>query len=129
MFVISVAAALVAITVVVLAFLAIPTLVEAKKTAIAAREFISRTDSELQPALQELRVVIGDLKALTSEAAEHSDDVKTCMEAIGNTGRNLNTINSMVGTVAGAVSTSSLWWTGAKVAGKYLMERARKRRE
>lgn len=129
MILISIAAAVVAITFVVFALFTIPTFIEARKTAIAARDFISRTDSELQPALKELRIVIGDLKTLTSEAAEQAGEVKMCIEAIGDTGRHLKTINSIVGTVAGAVSGSSLWWTGAKVAGKFMIERATKRRD
>ena len=128
MIVISIAAALVAITFIVFAFFAIPAFIEAKRTAIAGRDFLSRTDNELQPALRELRVDVSDLKTLTSQAAEQAGEVRICMEAIGDTGRHLRTINSMVGTVAGAVSTSSLWWTGAKVAGRFIIERVNKRR-
>jgi len=50
------------------------------------------------------------------------------MEELGNAGRNLRTINNVVGTVAGVLGGSTLWVTGAKVAGKYLIERISRKR-
>ncbi|MCM2356897.1 MAG: DUF948 domain-containing protein [Geobacteraceae bacterium] len=127
MVVISIAVSVVAITFVVLAFFAIPAFIEARRTAVAAREFLSRTDMELQPALKDLRLLIDDLKLMAADAAEKTGEVQLFMEALGDTGRNLRIINSVVGAVAGALSTSSLWLTGAKVAGKFIMDRVTKK--
>ena len=125
--VISIAVVVVAITLVVLAVFMIPTFIEARKTAVAAREFLTRTDRELQPVLHELRTVINDLKEITSNVAENSGDLKLFMGALGDTGRYIRTINTVVGSVAGAVSTSSLWLSGARVAGKFLYDKISKK--
>jgi hypothetical protein len=66
---------------------------------------------------------------MTAEAAEKTGDMKLFMEALGDTGRNLRTINTVVGAVAGVLSTSSLWITGAKAAGKLILARFSKKGE
>jgi hypothetical protein len=45
------------------------------------------------------------------------------MTALGETGSNLSTINRSLGAVTNVISTTSIWATGAKVAGKYMIER------
>lgn len=125
--VISVAVAVLAITFVVLALFAIPTFIEARKTAVAAREFLSRTDMELQPVLKDLREIVDDLKAMTAEASEKAGNVTLFMEALGETGHNLRIINSVMGTIAGVMSSSSLWITGTKAAGKFILNRILKK--
>jgi len=125
--VISISGAIVAATFLILAVFAIPAFIEARKTAIAAREFLARTDMELQPALRDLRLIIDDLKFVVAEASEKTGDIKLFMEALGDTGRNLRTINSVAGTVAGFLSSSALWVTGAKVAGKFILNRVSKK--
>jgi uncharacterized protein YoxC len=127
MVVITISVAVVAITFLVLAVFAIPAFIEARKTAVAAREFLARTDMELQPALRDLRLIIDDLKFVVAEASEKTGNVKLFMDALGDTGRNLRVINSVVGTVAGTLSTSSLWITGAKAASKFIFNRVSKK--
>ena len=51
------------------------------------------------------------------------------MSALGETGGNLHTINRAVGVVSNVVNTSSALTTGAKVAGKYLLEQYLKKKE
>ncbi len=123
MTIISLAAAVVAITMVVLAAVLIPAVIEIRKTAEATRDFISRTDAELKPILSELRATLVDLKALTGGIAENVDELKTFMGAVGETGRGLKTIGTIVGSVSGLLASSSLWLSGAKVAGKFLVEK------
>ena len=127
MTIISLAAAIVAITMVVLAAVLIPAVIEIRKTAEATRDFISRTDADLKPILTELRSTLADLKALTGGVAENIDDLKTFMGAVGETGRGLKTIGTVVGSVSGVLASSSLWLSGAKVAGRYLMEKFAKK--
>jgi len=129
MVVISISVAIVAATFLILAVFAIPAFIEARKTAIAAREFLARTDMELQPALRDLRLIIDDLKFVVAEASEKTGDIKLFMEALGDTGRNLRVINSIAGPVAGALSTSSLWMTGARAAGRLILNRFSKKGE
>ncbi len=125
--VISISVAIVAATFLILAVFAIPAFIEARRTAVAAREFLARTDMELQPALRDLRLIIDDMKFVVAEASEKTGDIKLFMEALGDTGRNLRTINSVAGTVAGFLSSSALWVTGAKVAGKFILNRVSKK--
>jgi len=127
---IDLAAVLVAITLVVLAAFLIPAFIEIRKTAASLREFITCADSELKPVLHELHQTITELKIITEVAASKSEDMKTFMEALGDTGRNLRTINHVVGSVAGVLATSSAWVVGARAAGKLILERlSRKRKE
>lgn len=127
MAVISIAVVIMAITFVILAAFTISTFIEARKTAIAAREFLTNTSNELQPVLKDLRGIITDLQVIADAAAENTGDIKLFTEALGDTGRYLKTINSVVGGVAGVLSASSLWITGAKVASKFILDRVSKK--
>jgi Bacterial protein of unknown function (DUF948) len=124
MVLITIAVAIVTLTFLILTVFAIPAFIEARKTAVAAREFLARTDMELQPALRDLRLIIDDLKA-----SEKTGGIKTFMEALGDTGRNLRAINNVVGAVAGVLSTSALWMTGARAAGRLIINRFSKKGE
>jgi len=127
---IDLAAILVAITLVVLAAFLIPAFIEIRKTAASLRDFITCADSELKPVLHELHQTITELKIIAEVAASKSEDMKTFMEALGDTGRNLRTINHVVGSVAGVLASSSAWVVGARAAGKLIFERlSRKRKE
>lgn len=126
---IDLAAILVAITLVVLAAFLIPAFIEIRKTAASLRDFITCADSELKPVLHELHQTITELKIIAEVAASKSEDMKTFMEALGDTGRNLRTINHVVGSVAGVLASSSAWVVGARVAGKFILERLSKRKE
>jgi uncharacterized protein YoxC len=126
---IDLAAVVVAITLAVLAAFLIPTFIEIRKSAASLREFIVSADSELKPVLHELHQTITELKIIAEVAASKSEDMKTFMEALGDTGRNLRTINHVVGSVAGVLATSSAWVVGARVAGKFILERLSKKRK
>lgn len=127
--VIGVAVLVMAATMVVLAAFMIPAFIEIRKTAAAVREFVAGTESELKPVLHELHKTLNELKSITEGAATKTEDVKLFMEALGDTGRNLRTINHVVGAVAGVLASSSAWMTGARVAGKFILDRlATKRR-
>jgi uncharacterized protein YoxC len=126
---IGLAAVVVAITLVVLAAFTIPAIIEIRKTTASLREFITCADSELKPVLHELHQTIAELKIIAEVAASKSEDMKTFMEALGDTGRNLRTINHVVGSVAGVLATSSAWVVGARAAGKLILERLSKKRK
>jgi uncharacterized protein YoxC len=126
---ISLAAVLVAITLVVLAAYLIPAFIEIRKTAATLREFIACTDSELKPVLHELHQTITELKIITEVVATKTEDVKSIMEALGDTGRNLRTINHVVGAVAGVLVSTSAWGVGAKAAGKLILERLSRKKK
>jgi uncharacterized protein YoxC len=126
--IVGISAAVAAITLVVLAGFMIPAFVEIRKTAAATREFITQTETELKPALKELHETLAGLRVLTEGAADKVEDVHSFMEALGDTGRNLRTINNIVGAVAGVMASSSIWLTGAKVAGKFIVDRFSKKR-
>src|SRR6266702_613024 len=107
MTIISLAAMVVAITMVVLAAFLIPAFIELRKAAAASREFIVRTDAKLQPILDELRETLAELRVITTGVAENADDLKCFMGAIGETGRGLHTISAVVGGAASALTASS----------------------
>jgi uncharacterized protein YoxC len=117
-----------ALALVVLVAFMIPTLIEIRKAAADLRGFVSQTGGELKPVLIELERTLTELRTVTAGIAEKREDVQTFMEAVGDTGRNLRTINAVVGSVAQAAATSSIWLTGARAAGKFLTQRIITRR-
>ena len=124
---INVAALVVALAVVALVVALIPLVRELKAAAVAVRELAVKVDTEIQPTIKELHDVLADLNIITAGAAEKVEDVQCFMSAVGETGRGLRTISSVVGGVAGALSKSSLWLTGAKVAGSFMLDRLTKK--
>lgn len=126
---ISLAVVIVAITMVVLAAFMIPAFIEIRKTAAAIREAATRTENELVPVLHEMHKTLDELKSFAEGIATSAEDVKSFMEALGDTGRNLRTINNVVGSVAGVLASSSAWAIGAKVAGKFILDRLSKKRK
>jgi len=128
MIIINIAAIVVAIAVVALVISLIPLIKELKTTAVAVREIAGRMETNIQPTMKELHDALTDLNVLTNGAAEKVEDIQCFMAAVGETGRGLKTISSVVSGAAGAVAKSSLWLTGAKVAGSYMLERITKKR-
>jgi len=125
---INIAAVVVAAAVVVLVIFLIPLIRELKATAISLRETASRIENDILPTVKELHEVLAEVSVITEGAAEGMESVKTLMSAVGETGKGLHAIGSVVSNAAGTLSRSTLWLTGAKVAGKYLMERLTKKR-
>lgn len=112
----------------VLVLVLVPTLLTIKRTAASVGSLADMVHSELKPTIQELTGVLAELKTVGEGVAEHTDDVKCFMSALGETGTNLSTINRSVGVITGALNTTSMWATGAKVAGKYVFDRYLKKR-
>ncbi len=128
MVLLNIAALLVAVAVVVLVITLIPLIRELKATSIALRDFVVKVESDIIPAINELHAVLADLNVLTAGAAEKVEDVQCFMSAVGETGRGLCTISTFVTSTAVALSKSTLWLTGAKVAGSYMLEKLSKKR-
>ncbi len=126
---INLAVVVVAITMVVLAAFMIPAFIEIRRTAITLRQTSERAESEFKPVLHELHKTLSELKAIVEGVASKTEDVKCLMEALGDTGRNLRTINHVVGAVAGVLASSSAWMVGAKAAGRVILERLLKKRK
>lgn len=126
--IISIAAAVIAGTMLLLVVFLIPAILEIRRTATATREFIATIETDIKPVLTDLQVAIADLKVVTEGISGKVGEVESFMDAVGDTGRNLRTINSIVGTVSGVLSGSSVWMTGVKVASSYLMDRILKKK-
>lgn len=126
---IGLAAAVVAVTLAVLAAFMIPAIIEIRKTTASLRGFITSADSELKPLLNELHKTISEVKFIAEGIASRTEDVTCFMEAVGDTSRNLRKINSVVGTVADVLATSSAWAVGAKAAGRFILESLSKKRK
>jgi uncharacterized protein YoxC len=107
----------------ILVLILIPTILTIKRSAASVGELAVMAQSELKPVLQELAGTLAELKSVGSGMAEYNDDVKRFMSELGEAGANLHTINRTVGVVTGVLNTTSVWATGAKVAGKYMVER------
>jgi uncharacterized protein YoxC len=126
---IGLAVIIMAIAVVAVTVVLIPALIELRKTVVTTREFIERTETELKPLISEIHETVADLKNLTATVSAGSENLKELFEVAGDTGRGLRTISSIVNGVSGVVSSSSLWLTGAKVAGTFILERLKNRKQ
>ncbi len=119
---------IIAIAICILVLTLVPTLLTIKRTAASVGELSDMVKGELRPTLRELTGILAELKTVGGGVAEHTDDVKRFMSALGETGGNIHTINRAVNVVSSVVNTSSAWTTGAKVAGKYLLDQYLKKR-
>jgi uncharacterized protein YoxC len=124
---IAVAAVVITITFIVLVAFLIPALIEIRKTALSLRIYVTDVDSQIQPILKELRELTANLRVFTDAVASRSDEVKSFMASLGDTGRNISKINVVVGEVTGLLCRSSLWLTGLKAAGQYAVGRILKK--
>ena len=112
----------------ILVLILIPAILSIKRTVESIGAFSDMIQKELKPTIQELTGVLAELKTVGGGMAEHTDDVRRFMTALGETGTNLSTINRSVGAVTNVLSTTSVWATGARVAGKYIIDRYLKKR-
>lgn len=118
----------IAVAICILVLTMIPALIAIKRTAASVGQLSNMVQNELKPTLQELTGLLAELKNVGGGIAEHTDDVKLFMSALGETGNNLSKINRTVGVVTDIISTTSAWATGARVAGKYVLEQYLKKR-
>ncbi len=128
MVVIGISVTVMALTMVVLACFMIPAFIEIRKTAVSSREFLACVEKDIKPVLHNLQETLNDLKIITEEASSKIEDVGLFMEELGNAGRTMRTINTVVGGVTGLMAKSSVWMTGAKVAGKLVVDNIIKKR-
>ena len=119
---------IVAVAFCILVMTLIPTILSVKRTAESVASLSDMLQKELKPTIQELTSVLTELKTVGGGIAEHTDDVKEFMSALGETGNNLHTINRSVSVVTSALNATTVWISGAKVAGKYVIESYLKKR-
>ena len=119
---------IIAVAFCILVLTMIPTMLAMKRAAASFGALSDMLQQELKPTIKELNTVLAELKTVGGEMAEHADDVNRFMSALGETGDNLHTINRTVGAVTSVLNTTSVWATGARVAGRYVIERYIKKR-
>ncbi|MBC7962548.1 MAG: DUF948 domain-containing protein [Steroidobacteraceae bacterium] len=119
---------IITVAVCVLVVALIPAIMAVKRTYESVGALSEMVREELKPTIQELTGVLAELKTVGGGVVEHTGDVKRFMSALGETGDNLHTINRTVGVVTTVLNTTSVWATGARVAGKYVIERYLKKR-
>jgi uncharacterized protein YoxC len=118
----------IAVSILILVLTLLPAIMSIKRTAVSVGSLSDMIQQELKPTLQELTAVLVELKTVGGGVAQHTNDLNRFMTALGETGTNLSTINRSVGVVTGVLSATLAWATGAKVAGRYLLERYLKKR-
>lgn len=128
MVLINIAALVVAVAAVVLVIALVPLIRELRATAAAVKEVTLKFDREIEPTIRELQKSLADINVITGGAAERVEELQCFMSAVGETGRGLRTIGSVVSGAADALSKSSLWLTGAKVAASFMLDRMTKKR-
>ena len=123
-----VAALIAAISVAVLVLFLIPAIQSVRQTAQSVSALADLLTNELKPTIKELNQVLAELKTVGGGVAEHTDDVKRFMSALGDTGTQISSINRSVGVVTGLLNQAGAVATGVKVAGTYLLESYLKRK-
>ena len=123
-----VAALIAAISVAVLVAFLIPAIQSVRQTAQSVSALADLLTNELKPTIKELNQVLAELKTVGGGVAEHTDDVKRFMFALGETGTQISTINRSVGVVTGLLNQAGAVAAGVKVAGTYLLENYLKRK-
>ncbi len=123
----SLAALIAAAAFVVLVIVLVPAVQSLRKSSQSVAALAELLTTELKPTISELNQVLSELKTVGGGVAEHTDDVKRFMTALGDTGTQLTSINRSVGTVTRVLDQAGAVATGAKVAGKYLLEHYLKR--
>lgn len=116
------AALIAALALALLVLFLIPAILSVKRTAESVTALADLLTNELKPTIRELNDVLAELKTVGSGLAEHTDDVKKFMAALGETGEQMTTVNRSVGVVTGLLGQASAWATGAKVVGKFLLD-------
>lgn len=119
----AIAALVAALALVVLVIVLVPAILSIRRTAASVADLADLLTNELKPTIQELNAVLVELKTVSSGVSAHTDDLKKFMSALGETGEQVHQINQTVGAVTGFMNQSAAWVTGAKVAGKFLLER------
>ena len=119
---------IIAVAFLILVLTLLPAIATIKRTAASVGSLSDMVQTELKPTIQELTAVLTELKTVGGGVAEHTNDVTRFMTALGETGTNLSTINRSVRVVTGVLNTTATWATGAKVAGRYLLERYLKKK-
>lgn len=124
----AIAAMIAAVAVAVLVLVLIPAITSVRKTAESVATLADLLTNELKPTIKELNQVLAELKTVGGGIAEHTDDVKRFMSALGDTGTQISSINRSVGVVTGVLNQAGAVATGVKVAGRYLLESYLKRK-
>ena len=119
---------IIAVAFLILVLTLLPAITTVKRTAASVGSLSDMIQQELRPTIQELTAVLTELRTVGGGVAEHTNDLNRFMTALGETGTNLSTINRSVALVTGVLSVTSAWTPGAKVAGRYLLERYFKKR-
>jgi uncharacterized protein YoxC len=121
MMLVSLAALIAALAVIVLVAVLVPAINEIRKTCVTVREFIVSAEDSLTPTLGELRKVVGDIRELTDAAADRRGDISALMTALGDTGENVSRLNSVIEGAVGIVEKPAMYMTGFKAAAQNIL--------
>ncbi|HBA88646.1 MAG TPA: DUF948 domain-containing protein [Geobacter sp.] len=123
MLLLQITSAVTAVTLVVLAMFIIPVLSELRKTAESLRNAADMLQKEVKPLIEEMRETVADVQVVTSTAAAKAEGLTMLLDELGHAGHNIRMINKVIGIASDIAGNSSVWMTGAKVAGKYIADR------
>ncbi len=127
MMLVSLAALVAALGIVILVAVLVPAINEMKKTSSALREFIVNTESSLHPMLGELRKTLTDVRELADAAAARRDDITTIMSALGDTGQSVHRLNGIIEGAVQVVEKPVMYWAGFKAAAQNILGNFTKR--
>jgi uncharacterized protein YoxC len=102
--------------IILIAFL-VPVILQIKRTAKAAEDFLQSTQDSLNPLLTRLQETVEKTNQVVAKLNESVSDVQQLTKAVGETGAIISDINSLVGKIQMFFSvTSSSLGAGIKTA-------------
>lgn len=125
--IVSIAVLAIAVTFIVLVVVMIVALIEVRKLATFLMQSVTSLETQLPPALEELRQLSVNMRKFSEGVASRTDDVKLFMASLGNAGRSISRASSIISDVTGVVSKSTLWITGLKAASRFVINRVIKK--
>lgn len=91
-----IALAIIAVAVVAIAAVLVPLILELRRTVIVLRQV---TEDKLAPTLEELLVVLKDVKKISDNIGGASEDVKHLSSSLRDMGDRIGEVNRLVGSV------------------------------
>lgn len=94
----------------------IPALVQLRRTARQAEEFLGSVELELRPALSELQEVMRNLNRVSAQVSSGAEKMDGTLEAIAETGQTVREANQLVQhVVLPKLTTGAAFMTGLRV--------------
>ena len=96
------------ITFIVFAIFNIIYLIDLRKTSVALRQFIIKTDQNINPALEELRRTLADVRKITGELSAVAEKLRSAVGAVITVEKGIQSLYTYYKSGVGQATSSSI---------------------